>query len=224
MRFLTLLLLLFFSANVQLAAFSSLPVQSDCDTILTQKGKTLIVRIVSQDRERVRYQYCGDSTSAVTRFITTKNIKEIRRGKEVNIKIEPEPGSVTTTPPADTTTTGVVSSEIPADAVKIDPEQERGRAKRLSKLAAIFSFGTPFMVLFAFAFSPWFLLFITPMVILGMVYSIKATKATRRRPEFSKYYRTALFSLILSIMMASIVALYLLILFVFLLFLLLLIV
>jgi hypothetical protein len=223
MRFLTLLLLLFFSANVQLAAFSSLPVQSDCDTILTQKGKTLIVHIVSQDRERVRYQYCGDSTSAVTRFITTKNIKEIRRGKEVNIKIEPDPNSVTTTPPADTTT-GIVSSEIPADAVKVDAEQERRRAKRLSKLAAIFSFGTPFMVLFSLAFSPWFLLFITPMVILGMVYSIKATKASRRRPEFSKYYRMALFSLIISIIMVSIVALYLLILLIFLLFLLLLIV
>ncbi len=218
MRFLTLLLLLFFSANVQLAAFSSLPVQSDCDTILTQKGKTLIVRIVSQDRERVRYQYCGDSTSAVTRFITTKNIKEIRRGKEVNIKIEPDPNSVATTPPADTIT-GALSAEIPTDAVKVDSEHERRRAKRLSKLAALFSFGTPFLVLFSFAFSPWFLLLTVPFLIAGMAYSIRATKATRRRPEFSKYYRLSLFSLIVSITMVSIVALYLLILIVILLFL-----
>jgi hypothetical protein len=215
MRFLTLLSLFLFFVGTRLSAFSSLPVQADCDTILTQKGKTLIVRIVSQDKERVRYQYCGDSSSAVIRFITTKNIKEIRRGKKTDIQPEPKPAPdpATVAAPSGTTSENI-STDIPADAVKVDPKIETKRAYRLSKIAAIFSFGTPFWFLFSFAFSFWLFLFFLPFLILGMVYSIKAVRATRRRPELSKPYRLSLASLILSLIMGGLVAVYILIVFI----------
>ena len=200
MRFLTLLslLLVFFIPTAK--SFSSIPVQ-DCDTIITQKGKTLIVRIISTSKEKVRYQYCGDSTNAPIRFISAKNIKTVKKAR---VPVVENIVQVM----ADKDSSAQIISEIPEGAEKVDAAIELKRVTKGSKLAALYTFGAFFLILFAVAFSPFILLLVGPLIIMGLRKSIKMVRATKNRKEFSKQLRLSSLSLVMSILLTILLVAY----------------
>ncbi len=225
MRILLLSILLAFSAITSAHAFSSLPAQ-ECDTILTKKGKRIVARIISADKDRIRYQYCADSSDAPIRFISRQNVKTVLKAKPLVPMVDTPPRAVTKDngdlppSPSDGDKDDLAPIEVlPEQLSPEDAAKYRKKAQKTVKKAALFSFGSAFLLLFAYAFSPWLLILTIPFCIAGIIYAARGLRMTKRRPDLMKERRLAGFSLLVSLVYGSIIAAYLLIAFIGLLFL-----
>ncbi len=221
MRNLLLSLLLAVSAFTSAHAFSSLPVQ-DCDTILTKKGKVLVVRIVSANRDKIRYQYCSDSMGAPIRFIARENVKIVLKAQPVAPPVDTPPTMVENQnadnkdlPPSATDQDRADLAPIEVAPSPISPEDMAAyqkKAREVAKKAAFYSFSSVFLCLFAFAFSPWLLILIIPFTIAGFIFSTRGLKMTKGRPNLKKERRLSGLSLAMSLLYGGIVAAYIMIL------------
>jgi|GEM_PF-4702099 hypothetical protein len=143
--------------------------RADCDTLLSNSGTLLVVRIESVKQGVIEYYDCEGGGKL--QRMDFSEIREIRRGRELK-----------------------TGSELKKEAALLAAEERQ--LTNYAKLAALFGAGSLFFWLFAAAFSPWMGLLILPCTILGLVFGIKVLRRTRNIPEYRQQRKMGRFGII----------------------------
>jgi hypothetical protein len=178
-----------------------LSVVPGCDTIFVKNGNVLVVRILSESEEQIRYQYCSDGASAPVRLIFVEKIERIGRGRR-NL---PSSDYKAAEPTESKDRPKIQTKKKKALISDKEMLQKQKKVRFFTKAAAFFTFGAIYLVVFGAAFSVALYWLIVPFYFMGLVLSWLAKKMSKKMPNLRKERRLA--NLVFAISMTPIVVL-----------------
>ena len=173
---------------------------TECDTLITHSGQTLIVSIVKINNKTVRFYQCGDPKKRVTE-LPFNSVKEIRPNVAINSGT-----------PAGATAIG--------KAIEVDSIEEKDRRKMVRKYAKIAGgsgMGAIFMLPFSAAFSPIMAFLILPLMIVALIFGSRTLKLTKRKKTmYRKERKLAIAGIVISASLFALLLAYIVVIFLFL--------